>query len=237
VIPLRDINPTERFAIVTFVLIVLNIAVFVYELTLGSMSNEVFVESFAVVPARLFASGPAAVGSVPAAATLLTSMFLHGGWLHIIVNLWTLYIFGPALEDRLGPVRFAILYLLAGVAASLAHAAFNAGSATPTLGASGAIAGVIAAYAVRFRWAWVQVLVLIVFIPLFFWVPAMLFAGLWFATQVLQGTMELFTPTLGGGIAWWAHIGGFLTGWLLVGRLQPKAMTTRYGGPWGSPSR
>jgi membrane associated rhomboid family serine protease len=127
----------------------------------------------------------------------MTNTFMHGGFLHIILNMWTLYIFGPALEDRLGPARFAVLYLLAGVAASATHAVFNAGSPLPVLGASGAIAGIIAAYAVRFPYAWVRVLVLIVFIPLFFSIPAVAFAGIWFFTQVVQGTSELFSPFAG----------------------------------------
>ena len=137
--------------------------------------------------------------------------------------MWTLWIFGPALEDRLGSFRFAILYLLAGVAASVTHAVFNAGSTMPVLGASGAIAGIISAYAVRFPYAWVRVLVLIVFIPLFFSVPAMVFAGIWFFTQVVQGASELFSPFAGGGIAWWAHIGGFVSGWILLRWRHPAS--------------
>jgi membrane associated rhomboid family serine protease len=170
---------------------------------------------------------------------LLTNAFLHGGWLHIIFNMWTLYIFGPALEDRLGSVRFAILYLLAGVAASATHALFNAASMVPALGASGAIAGVIAAYAVRFPYAWVRILVPIVFIPLFFSIPAIAFAGIWFFMQLLQGANELFSPfQLGAGIAWWAHIGGFVAGWVLLGALDPAGSAQPgqpgwyNGGPW-----
>jgi membrane associated rhomboid family serine protease len=137
----------------------------------------------------------------------------------------------------LGRVRFLVLYLASGVFASLAHALFNAGSTAPVLGASGAIAGVIAAYAVRFPYAWVRVLVILVIIPLFFNIPAMVFAGIWFLLQVVQGTSELFSPFAGSGIAWWAHIGGFLAGWALLNMLEP---TTRAvgkgawynGGPW-----
>ena len=239
VFPLRDSVVRTHEPVVVWIIIGLNVAAFFYQLTLSAPELQAFLLQHALVPRRYFYPGWGASVGLPASdlSPFLTNIFLHGGWLHIIVNLWTLYIFGPALEDRLGRVRFSILYLLAGVAASAAHAVFNAGSAVPALGASGAIAGVIAAYAVRFPWAWVQVLVLIVFIPLFFYVPAMLFAGLWFLTQVLQGTMELFSPMVGGGIAWWAHIGGFITGWLLVGRLVPKQEPVRYGGPWGTPSR
>ena len=189
------------------------------------------------MPARYFSPGWAwRVGLSPTdLSPFLTNTFLHGGWLHIILNMWTLWIFGPALEDRLGPVRFAILYLLAGVAASVTHAFFNAASTMPVLGASGAISGIIAAYAARFPYAWVRVLVLIVFIPLFFSVPAMVFAGIWFFTQVLQGATELLSPFAGSGIAWWAHIGGFVSGWALLHWIEPWGRTAaaRYnGGPW-----
>jgi rhomboid family protein len=209
---------------------------FFYQLSLGQRELQVFLYQHALVPARYFSPGWAwQVGLSPADLTpFLTNTFLHGGFLHIILNMWTLWIFGPALEDRLGPVRFAILYVLAGIAASVTHAVFNATSTIPVLGASGAISGVIAAYAVRFPYAWVRVLVLIVFIPLFFSVPAMLFAGIWFFTQVLQGTSELLSPFAGSGIAWWAHIGGFVSGWALLLCLEHSGRpAVRYnGGPW-----
>jgi membrane associated rhomboid family serine protease len=150
--------------------------------------------------------------------------------------MWTLYIFGPALEDRLGTARFVALYLLSGLAASVTHAVFNASSQVPVLGASGAIAGVIAAYALRFPFAWVRVVVPIVFIPLIFSIPAMLFAGIWFFLQVLQGTGELLSPYAGAaGIAWWAHIGGFMAGLVLLPLLLEPSGSRRSwynGGPW-----
>jgi membrane associated rhomboid family serine protease len=128
---------------------------------------------------------------------------------------------------------------LAGVAASATHALFNATSMVPALGASGAIAGVIAAYAVRFPYAWVRILVPIVFIPLFFSIPAIAFAGIWFFMQLIQGASELFSPfQLGAGIAWWAHIGGFVAGWVLLGALDPSPAAHAgqagwyNGGPW-----
>lgn len=208
-----------------------NVLAFLYQLGLDEAQLQVFLYEHALVPLRYFAPSLAQeAGLSPTDLTpFLTNIFLHGGFLHIILNMWTLYIFGPALEDRLGPVRFLALYLTAGVAASVTHAIFNATSPIPVLGASGAIAGVIAAYAVRFPFAWVKVLVLIVFIPLFFDIPAMLFAGLWFLMQVLSGTMELLSPFAGGGIAWWAHIGGFIAGWLLLRPLEPATAS----GPWG----
>jgi membrane associated rhomboid family serine protease len=219
-------------------LIAANAAAFLYQLSLGAPELEAFLYEHALVPARYFfpAWGELEGLSATDLTPFLTNTFLHGGWLHIILNLWTLYIFGPALEDRLGMVRFLALYLLSGIAASAAHAVLNAGSEVPVLGASGAIAGVIAAYALRFPYAWVRVIVPILFIPLFFSVPAILFAGLWFAMQVFQGASELIRPFVGAaGIAWWAHIGGFLAGLILLPLLEPAGAKRRSwynGGPW-----
>jgi membrane associated rhomboid family serine protease len=223
--------------VVVWAIIGLNVAVFLYQLSVGPRELQVLLYQHALVPLRYFSPGWAReVGLSPTDLTpFLTNTFMHGGFLHIILNMWTLYIFGPALEDRLGPARFAVLYLLTGVAASATHAVFNAASPLPVLGASGAIAGIIAAYAVRFPYAWVRVLVLIVFIPLFFSIPAVVFAGIWFFTQVVQGTSELFSPFAGGGIAWWAHIGGFVSGWVLLHWLEHSGgrPAVRYnGGPW-----
>ena len=173
----------------------------------------------------------------------MQSMFLHGGFLHIILIFWTLWIFGPALENRLGPVRFGVLYLVSGIAAALARALFNASSYQPMLGASGAIAGVIGAYAIRFPFAWVRVLVPVLFIPLFFSIPALAFAGIWFFLQVMQGASELLNPYMSaGGVAWWAHIGGFIAGIFLLRLLETaRAAGGRHawynGGPWEQFSR
>ena len=239
--PIRDSVYRTREPVVVWTIIALNVAFFSYQLSLSAPELQAFLMRHALVPLRYFRPGFAReLGLSPTDLTpFITNTFLHGGWLHIIFNLWTLYIFGPALEDRLGAMRFAVLYLVAGIAASATHALFNATSPMPVLGASGAIAGIIAAYAVRFPHAWVQVLVPILFIPLFFPIPALMFAGIWFFTQVVQGTSELFMPFAASGIAWWAHIGGFLTGWLLLNwldRSQHSSATARRawynGGPW-----
>lgn len=212
---------------------------FVYQLSLDTSHLQLFLYQHALVPLRYFSPSWAYdVGLSPANfAPFVTNTFLHGGFLHIVLNLWTLWIFGPALEDRLGPARFAALYLMAGIAASVTHALFNAGSSIPVLGASGAIAGVIAAYAARFPYAWVRVLVPILFIPLFFSIPAIVFAALWFAIQLIQGTSELLAPFAGSGIAWWAHIGGFIAGLALLFWLEPAypnggGRAWYNGGPW-----
>jgi membrane associated rhomboid family serine protease len=232
VFPLRDSIIRTHQAYVVWGLIALNVVVFAYQLTLSQTDLQAFLMQHALVPRRYSHPGWGSQMGLSAldVTPLLTNTFLHGGFLHIISNMWTLYIFGPSLEDRLGPGRFLALYLIAGVAASATHAVFNANSPIPALGASGAIAGVIGAYAVRFPYAWVRVLVLIVIFPLFFDIPAVLFAGFWFFMQVMQGAGEFLMPSAGGGIAWWAHIGGFLTGLFLLPRIRPEAGTP---GPWG----
>jgi membrane associated rhomboid family serine protease len=241
VFPIRDSVSRTHVPVVVWTIIGLNAVAFFYQLGLSGTEQQYFLYHYALVPLRYFSpSWGSTYGLSPTDfSPFLTNIFLHGGWLHIILNMWTLYIFGPALEDRLGPVRFAILYLLAGVAASCAHALFNASSAIPVLGASGAIAGVIAAYAVRFPYAWVRILVPIIIIPLFFSIPAIAFAGIWFFMQLIQGTSELLSPfQLSGGIAWWAHIGGFIAGWILLRALDPSMARMQgrrawyNGGPW-----
>lgn len=210
-IPANNTIPYTARPVATLSIIGLCVAVFLYQLTLSPAETEAFFDRYALVPARFDI------------ADIFTSMFLHGGFLHIASNLWSLWVFGPALEDRLGSQRFAALYILSGVAAAALHVLFNFSSAVPTLGASGAIAGVIAAYARRFPYAWVNILQPIVIIPVFFMMPALLFAGLWFASQIMQAAGSLALPGGAGGIAWWAHIGGFLAGWFLLKRMAPPA--------------
>ena len=234
--PLRDNVYRNSSPIVVWLLIALNVVAFGYELSLEGRDLAVFLNRYGLVPARYFSSTWALGRDISSAdvTPFLTNTFLHGGFLHIILNMWTLWIFGPALEDRLGPGRFAVLYLSSGLLASCTHALFNATSTMPVVGASGAIAGVIGAYAVRFPYAWIRVVVLIVIIPIFFQVPAIVFAGIWFLTQIFHGTVELFVPFAGGGIAWWAHIGGFVAGaFMLVWLEQGGRPAVRYeGGPW-----
>jgi membrane associated rhomboid family serine protease len=218
VIPIRDINPTERFAVVTLVLIALNIVVFVYELTLGGISSEAFVESFAVVPARLFASLPDG-GAVPPAATLVTSMFLHGGFLHIAGNMLYLWIFGNNVEDSMGRVRFILFYTLCGCIAAFAHAFANRYSTTPMIGASGAISGVLGAYLLLYPRARVVTLIFFGFIVRTAEIPAMAVLGFWFVLQFLNA---LFSSGGAGGVAWYAHVAGFVSGMLLVGLFKRK---------------
>jgi membrane associated rhomboid family serine protease len=223
-IPLRDINPTERFAVVTFVLIVLNIVVFVYELTLGSAANEVFVESFAIIPARLFAPG-AGAGAVPAAATLFTSMFLHGGFLHVAGNMLYLWIFGNNVEDSMGRGRFILFYTLCGCIAAYAHAFANRFSTTPMIGASGAVSGVLGAYLLLYPRARVVTLVFFGFFVRTVEIPAMVVLGFWFVLQFVSALVSSGAP---GGVAWYAHVAGFVSGTLLIGLFKRKDVS--FGG-------
>jgi membrane associated rhomboid family serine protease len=164
-------------------------------------------------------------------------MFLHGGWLHIISNLWALYIFGDNVEDRMGPVGYLVFYLLCGLAAGLAQVVLTPDQSIPGIGASGAIAGVLAAYLVLFPRSRVITLILLFFFITFAEIPAVLYLGFWFLVQFLSGLMTLGASQNVGGIAYWAHIGGFLSGLLLVylfagrPRAQPRSYPDEYR-PW-----
>jgi rhomboid family protein len=252
VIPLRDNIPSRTTPVVNYVMIGICAAVFLLQLGRPKM-----IEQFGLVPARVAHPNrqidvvdqrveqtpdgpelvrfrrPAESAAVPAWLTLLTCMFLHGGWLHVIGNLWFLYIFGDNVEDRFGHIGYLLLYLGGGVASSLAHFAMNSGSTVPTIGASGAIACVMGAYLVLYPHA--RVLALVPVIVIFFTVelPAPLFLGFWFLMQFFEGTMAIHTMQQ-TGVAWWAHIGGFAAGagvaWLTGGtRFQRPPVASRIG--------
>lgn len=224
-IPTHNTIQYSATPVVTYAIIASCAAAFLYQLSLPSSEGQLFLIDNALVPARYTDGAWANEHGLSRSDVLpfLMSMFLHGGILHIFFNMWTLWIFGPALEDRLGRWRFALLYILAGLAAGLAHFVFNFTSAIPALGASGAIAGVIGAYVRRFPYAWINVLQPIGLMPLFLFMPALMFAAIWFATQFIQATGSTLSPGTGGGVAWWAHIGGFIMGWWLIRRLAPSA--------------
>ncbi len=211
-IPIRDINPTERFAFVTLLLIVANLAVFFYELRLGSAA-EVFVSTFALVPGKLF-SAAGIGGPIPAWLTVFTSMFLHGGIAHLAGNMLYLWIFGNNIEDSMGRFRFVVFYLLCGTAAAYVHALANAQSMVPMIGASGAVSGILGAYLLLFPRARVRTVIFFGFYIRFLEIPAMFVLGFWFILQFLSA---LVSTGSGQGIAWYAHIGGFIAGILLIG--------------------
>lgn len=207
-IPLRDSNRSRHFPVMNWILIGINALVFFFELGLSNGELERFVNTFAMIPARLDAD-PAGFG-----VTVFTSMFLHAGWVHVLSNLWVLYIFGDNVEDRMGPGAYLIFYLLGGVAAALLQTFIDPNSQVPVLGASGAIAGVLGAYIFLFPRARVVTLVPIFFFLSVIEVPAIIFLGFWFVTQLFSGLAAIGAEAA-QGVAWWAHIGGFLVGLVL----------------------
>ncbi|MEK0083579.1 rhomboid family intramembrane serine protease [Benzoatithermus flavus] len=212
-LPYLDTVARRYPPVIVWSLIVLNALVFLYQNSLPEWALERFVFDYALVPSRFF--GDLRLVAPSDWTPFISNMFLHGGWLHLILNMWTLWIFGPAVEDRLGPIRFLVFYLVCGVAAGLAHALASPTSVVPALGASGAIAGVIGCYARMFPSARLIVMVPVLFLPLFFEVRAISFALLWFVMQIVPGIFSIGQID-SGGIAWWAHIGGFVVGWLIT---------------------
>ena len=214
--PVRDTIPHRHFPVTTWALIIVNTFAFLREITLPPKVAEQFIYVFGLIPARYtHPDWAVSVGLDPHSYwPFLTMMFLHGGWLHIIGNMWFLGIFGDNVEDRMGPLRFLLFYLLCGFVAGLVHMATNSSSTVPALGASGAIAGVMGAYLVLYPRARILAVFPIFFYPLFFEVPAVLYIGIWFLMQFLSGTAAVVSGQQAGGIAWWAHVGGFVTGLL-----------------------
>lgn len=216
-VPLNDENPVRITPYVTYGLILLNILVFLYEITLPPEGLDAFFNSAAIVPCQLsnICTNAIVPGEFPEWLTLITSQFLHGGWLHLGGNMLYLWVFGNNVEEQMGPVRFLAFYLCCGVLAGLTQWYFGQDSSIPSLGASGAIAGVLGAYIIRFPKA--RILTLISFFA--FRVPAYLFLGFWFVQQAFYGVASLNVAThIGmesGGVAYWAHAGGFVFGALL----------------------
>ena len=212
-IPIRDTNRSKSYPVVNLALIAANVFFYLVEISQGPLEDR-FVYIYGLVPARY---------SVPEIASLFTAwqqgiaflsfMFLHGGFLHLLGNMWSLYIFGDNVEDRLGPARYLLFYLLCGWASGLSHLVTNLYSQIPTIGASGAIAGVMGAYLVLYPSSRILTLIPIFFIPYFIEVPAYLFLGLWFILQFISAAGSGGQTT---GVAWWAHIGGFVFGIVLL---------------------
>lgn len=224
-LPLRDTIRTRTFPIVNVSLIAFNVLVFLFEASLSEAGFMRVVNRFGLVPARLNLANP-----LPW-VTLASSMFLHGSWFHLISNMWTLYIFGDNVEDRMGKGRYLAFYLVAGVVAALTHAYFAGGSQIPTVGASGAIAGVLGAYFLLYPQGRVLTFIPVFILPWLVEVPAFIYLGFWFLSQLSSGLLTLGHLGTGGsfsGIAWWAHIGGFVTGFLLVRAFSSR----RRAGPY-----
>jgi membrane associated rhomboid family serine protease len=216
-IPLKDTNPSRSFPIVNISLIIANVAVFIYQLTLPPNTFKVFVLSNATVPARIPAFLAGHVGFETAFLPLLTSLFLHAGLLHLGGNMLFLWIFGDNVEDFFGHLTYLMFYLVCGIGAGLLHVLFNLTSAVPALGASGAISGVMGAYMLLYPRERILTLVFIFLVP----IPAVFILGCWFLLQFLSGVSAL-GGTASGGVAVWAHVGGFLLGMFLTALARRK---------------
>ena len=240
--PLKDNIPTERFPVLTVGLIAVNVLMFLFFQGWPGIDNENVVE-YGAIPYEI--TNPGEQCTVPGAPaelacgessglastwlTLLTSMFMHGGLLHIAGNMLFLWIFGNNVEDAMGRVKFILFYLGGGLAATLAQVLIDTGSTVPSIGASGAVAAVLGAYAILYPRARVVTLIIIIVFITLIELPALLVLGLWFLMQLYYGSSELAQPVGGGGVAYWAHIGGFVFGLLLV-----KLLATRENPNYGS---
>ena len=254
-IPLRDNIPSRTTPVVNYTMIGLCALAFVGQLRDETDGRADLIERYGMIPVRVFqpdesiaieeqqqVGGQVQIQQREIAAppftpwlTLLTCIFLHGGWMHFLGNVWILYIFGDNVEDRIGHLGYFVFYLFCGLMASGAHLAFNSGSPIPTIGASGAIAGVMGAYFVLYPHARVVTLIPIIFLIQIIELPAPLFLGIWFLMQFFEGTIDAIgsitsgLPT--GGVAWWAHIGGFVAGSVIafglrsVGETRPPVET------------
>jgi membrane associated rhomboid family serine protease len=228
-IPLQDDNPTELTPVVTIAFMIICVLVFFYQASLSPRPSEALVFQYGAIPALLFGEAdlPAAIDvGIPAYATLITSMFLHGGWMHLIGNMLYLWIFGNNVEDVMGHARYVVFYVTCGVLAALSHAMTDPMSTIPMVGASGAISGVLGAYVLLFPHAHV-----LVFMPGLgmMRVAAGFVLGMWFVMQLLSGGMSIGGP--GGGVAFFAHVGGFVAGMVLIGFFKRPEV------PFFSPAR
>jgi len=227
-IPLHDDNPTERTPVVTIAFIVACVLVFFHQASLPAGSGDTFVFQYGAIPALVFGQAglPEMDVAIPPYTTLVTSMFLHGGWMHLIGNMLYLWIFGNNIEDVMGHAKYVAFYLLCGILAALGHAFTDPSSTIPMVGASGAISGVLGAYVLLFPRARVLVLM-----PGFgaTRVPAGFVLGMWFVMQLLSGRMSFGRE--GGGVAFFAHIAGFVAGMALIGLFKRQDV------PFFAPSR
>jgi len=209
--PLKDNIPTDKKPIVTVAIIAANLLIFFYQLSLGENLNF-FLFKYGAIPFEItHGQEVTSQAAVPIPLTLFTAMFLHGGWMHVIGNMWYLWIFGNNVEDKLGHFRFVVFYFLAGLIASLTYVATNANSQVPMIGASGAIAGVLGAYIITFPQARVLTLIWFGFFVRIVAIPALYVLGFWFIIQLLNG-LPAIGANITGGVAWFAHIGGFVAG-------------------------
>jgi membrane associated rhomboid family serine protease len=209
--PIRDSQPSYSKPVVTVFLIVINILIFLFEFSLDPYSQNAFIATYGLVPDHFHF------------ANVLTSMFLHGGWMHVLGNMWFLWIFGDNIEDILGHGKYLVFYLLCGIAAGLTQTLFSPGSRVPMVGASGAIAGVMGAYMIKFPHSQIRTLLILIIFITTFDVPAWVMLIYWFGIQLLNGFGSVGNSAASqGGTAFLAHVGGFLAGILLVNLMRPQ---------------
>ena len=225
--PIRDTIRSRSIPVVNYVLIALNILIYLFQSALSQRGFQALIQSLGLIPATF------SLTNLHGVLTIFTSMFLHGSWFHVLSNMWVLFIFGDNVEDRMGSLRYLLFYLLSGIMAALTYVFFAPGLTAPTVGASGAIAGVLGAYFYLFPRARVLTFVPLFILPWFVEVPAVVFLGLWFILQLFNGLMV--SGAAMEGIAWWAHIGGFIFGYLLVRFFvrRPRVTVVHHqGDPW-----
>ncbi len=225
-IPIRDRNPSGTFPLVTVSIIFINVVVFIIQLSAGPRLDALLFQ-FGVVPIKVIYSSEIP-GSTFANTyfPFLSYMFLHGGFVHLIGNMWYLWIFGDNIEETLGRFRFILFYLLCGIGSAMVHIYLNSQSGIPCVGASGAIAGVLGAYMVTFPRARVLVIIPLFIIWEIIELPAVFVLGFWFLIQFFSGAAAISKVQGGGGVAWWAHIGGFILGIILI-KIFPKSRYRR----------
>ena len=211
--PIRDTNRSDTFPIVNWMIIVINASIFIIQIRLPRETVEIIFNTFGVIPIRFVEFHPLAPIS------LFSSQFLHGGWLHIIRNLWILYIFGDNVEDRMGHLQYLVFYLITGIAGGLLQVVTQPFSITPMIGASGAISGVLGAYILFFPRARVLTFVPIFILPWLVEIPAVIFLGIWFLSQFVNVINEA-SAIINSGVAYWAHLGGFGAGFILAQRYR-----------------
>jgi len=219
-IPLNDNIPSQRFPFVNWLLILGNIAVFIIEINMSD--TRAFIYEYGLIPTQTNLWDESA-------RNFFTNMFLHGGWGHLLTNMWMLFIFGDNVENRMGSFRYLLFYLLAGLIASATHYFLYRASGVPAIGASGAISGVMAAYMFLFPGSLIISFVPLFFIPLLVPIPAFVFIGIWFIGQFLSGTFDLLLDSPGAGIAFWAHIGGFIGGLAIYRRFIKRKKPVQKG--------
>ncbi len=215
-IPLRALLTRRTVPVITVCIILVNTAIFLFEASLPYYLRNIFIEQYALIPDRLHLSA------------LVTSMFLHGGWLHLIGNMWFLWVFGSHIEDAIGWAKFLMLYLLCGIAAAIVQVFAMAGSPEPTIGASGAIAGIMGAFLLLYPRVRIVTLVILVIFITTVDLPAAIMLIYWFAIQLLSGLASFESFSTAGGIAWFAHVGGFLAGILFVRLFYDDSRRRRY---------